>query len=181
MLMKQLFAEYPVEYRSKWVITSRLYVEGLATAEADPHFAAYKYWRDSVFSKPFYRVEGDDNGALSVIRTGPTQFDVTAELESPATIRLRQVYFPNWRLYDATTGVRLVLSASEMDGLISFDLPQGRHKLTLKSEALPVEIIGAAISAVTLLAIALAAMGQRRVEIRVTCPIFRPGKASRLP
>lgn len=180
---ERLFAEYPGEYRSRWIAQSRAY--GLMASDGDlraAHAAAYERWRAAVIDQPSIRVDGaaGDGAVLSLNREGPTRFRIAADLPAAATIRLRRIYFPNWRLFDARSGAAIALRASEDDGLMAFDLPAGTHDVVLKSVPLPAEIIGGWISGVTLVML-LAMLFQRRAFSRVTWPILRPGEASRLP
>lgn len=178
-----LYTEYPTEYRTKWIVASKSYEAALTEARTDSHALAYMRWRSVVLNRPAAWVEGGDGKDVSMTRTGPTAFDLTVDINAPAEVRVRRVYFPSWRLFDARSSAEIELRASEEDGLMAFDLPAGRHHLTLRTVPLREEIVGATISAATLLFMIgiVLVRAYRSGAIRVTCPILRPGEASRLP
>lgn len=167
---KQLFAELPVEYRTKWIADSAVYRQGLNATSENIHVAAYKKWRAAVLAKPEAWVESgaSDVSATEVIRTGPTAFAITTNLKEAAGIGLRRAYFPSWRLLDAGSGEKLELRPRESDGLMAFDAPAGETMLILRTEPLPVEIAGASISAAALIGLLLIMLARvfRRVSVR---------------
>ncbi|MGB5701761.1 MAG: hypothetical protein WBM48_03005, partial [Polyangiales bacterium] len=75
-------------------------------------------------------------------------------LSSAATIRVKKVYYPHWRLTN-DAGDEIETRPDDSTGLLAFELPGGRHELTLDRRMLPVELAGLAVS----LLAALAALG----------------------
>jgi hypothetical protein len=123
-------------------------------------------------------------GEISIRQTGPTRFEIGIVASQAADVQLRRVYFPSWRLFDAASGAEIALRPKKSDGLMTFNVAAGRHSLVLKTAPLPSERLGAAISGAALVALFLTLLFrhlQRGGASRVTWPILRPGKASRLP
>lgn len=144
----RIFAEYPVEYRSKWLVESETYVGAPQVAGLPEHDSAYLYWKRSVLAKPPVEVEDPKSlqDAPEFVQSGPTQFSLTVNLVAPATVKVRRVYFPSWRLRDELSGNAFPVWPSEEHGLIEFKLPAGDHHLLLEIVPLRVEIVGTMIS-----------------------------------
>jgi len=75
-----------------------------------------------------------------------------ATLTGPATATLSRAYYPTW---SATLSGEFANLRAGKNGLIELDVPPGEHKLELSQTHTPLEKIGLAISAVSLISAAL--------------------------
>ena len=163
----RLFAEYPVEYRSKWMVNSIAYVSAPPVPGLPVHDSAYLYWKEQVLAERPVEVESSSSlrGLPKFVQSGPTRFSLQVALVEPATIKVRRLYFPSWRIRDENTGNALALWPSEEDGLIEFELPAGYHSLRLETFPLRAEIVGATISLLAGLGLLTIWIRQRRLII----------------
>jgi len=104
------------------------------------------------------------NESITVSTDGITQMAMTAVIESAASIRMKKVYYPHWRLTNGEGG-EVELRPDPQTGLLLFELPPGRHELTLDRRILPVEAVGMLVSLLTLLGV-LAGLWALRTQKR---------------
>lgn len=89
-----------------------------------------------------------DAGAIDIVQWLPRDIVLQVNLQRPTTLRVRQFYFPNWRV-TLESGETLKLRPSvESNGLLTMDLPAGDYRLDLQLTSLPQESIGAGVSIV---------------------------------
>jgi hypothetical protein len=86
---------------------------------------------------------------MSLNETRETIIRISAVLNSPATIRIKKIYFPHWELKNSL-GEDINIYPDAQTGLSLFDLPPGKHQLTLDRHLLPSEQLGFVISLVSL-------------------------------
>ncbi|MFQ6099789.1 MAG: glycosyltransferase family 39 protein [Anaerolineae bacterium] len=88
--------------------------------------------------------------------------DATVELESPVPFRARYLafYYPGWRV---TVDDNLIpIAPTDSEGLISFDVPAGRHTIRVRFGETPLRLAADALSLVALVAlVALLALSLR--------------------
>jgi len=82
-------------------------------------------------------------------------------VESPVPFRARYLafYFPGWRVW--VDGERVEIAPTDPQGLISFDVPAGRHTVTVRFGETTLRLVADLLSAVALLAL---------VVLAVRCP-----------
>jgi dolichyl-phosphate-mannose-protein mannosyltransferase len=87
------------------------------------------------------------NGSATVALWRPRSIDLNVDLKQPALLRLRQFYFPNWRV---TTSAKqdLVMQPDTDSGLITLQAPAGRYTVSLRLMPLRQEIIGGIASVI---------------------------------
>jgi len=89
-------------------------------------------------------------GSIAVTSWLPRHIELAVDLQQATHLRIRQFYFPNWRL-SSSNGETLPLQPEPATGLLSLQLPAGNYTLDLRLAPLRQEIIGALLSAVGLL------------------------------
>lgn len=155
----------PVEYHTKWVAQSDLYLQDLPSenpfGDSDTQNAIYKTgytigygtWVDAVNQMPDIglAIAPGQGGlaAIDFVKTG--RYKISLTTPKPTTAFIRMTYFPHWVLTDAKTGKAINISPRKTDGLIGFEIPVGKHDLVLSSRWLSSEIIGAITSLLSLL------------------------------
>ncbi|MBL7065377.1 MAG: hypothetical protein ISS49_14385 [Anaerolineae bacterium] len=82
---------------------------------------------------------------------GPVE--ATIELDTPVPFRARYLafYYPGWRV--TVDGDPVPIAPTEPDGLISFDVPAGRHTIRIRFGETPLRLIADAISLLSLAAL----------------------------
>jgi len=154
----------PVEYRPRWLVESPTYLGARAAQELLDIDTAPKAHREGVarWERRVNRLQ--PIAALRALRRDEslriesdevTRYTISALLDLPARIRVKKVYYPHWRLIDQA-GEELETHPDERTGLLSFELPKGRHELTLERRLLPVEIAGIFVSLFALLGVVIA-------------------------
>ena len=70
-------------------------------------------------------------GTVTVARTGPRKFELQVRIPEPATVRVRQLYYPAWRAAD-TAGGEFHVQATDPEGMIAIAVPAGNRKINLE-------------------------------------------------
>jgi hypothetical protein len=179
---------WPIEYRTKWLVESEVY---LPTGNAEDftdinlaykiHQVGFLRWRQFVEPLPpiaSLRVLAPDE-VVTRDEKKPGNTLIFATLKSPATIRVKKFYYPHWRLTD-NTGKDFAVYADIQTGLLLFDLPAGKYELTLDRQLLPSEQIGLLISFISIgisfiWMIAFGRLRSRRMD-KAPAAIHLPGK-----
>ena len=113
------------------------------------------------------RLEAPDHtkvsGQASIVSWQPRRAVFLVETQLPATLLIGQFYYPGWEARELKDLRLLPLSPSVPDGLITLQLPAGKHEILLRLQPQPAERIGSLISAFSCaLAILLAALSVNR-------------------
>jgi hypothetical protein len=87
---------------------------------------------------------------VDVVRLKKSIGEVSMELRtaSPSSVKISQLYFPNW--HGLIDDKQLSLRGSEPEGWISFDLPAGSHEIALKFQQGTPEVFGLITTLVSL-------------------------------
>ncbi len=164
----------PIEYRTKWLSESSIYLDGNNAADLlDINFASqiHKAGKQNLqlFVEKLPPLESlralkpEEFATLEKIKA--TSFSISARLESAATIRLKKFYYPHWQLMSKASNEAIDVYADAQTGLLLFELPAGKHDLILNRRLLVQEKAGlglSLISMVTSLAM-IRILGHRRV------------------
>ncbi len=88
-----------------------------------------------------------------IIRADYGPVDATVVLESPDPFRAHYLafYYPGWRV--TVDGAPVPIAPTEPDGLISFDVPAGRHTVRVRFGETPLRLAADAISCISLAAL----------------------------
>jgi hypothetical protein len=88
-----------------------------------------------------------------VVRAEYGPVDATVELESPSpfTARYLAFYYPGWRV--TVDGVPVPVAPTDPDGLISFDVPAGRHTVSVRFTETPLRLTADILSILSLVAL----------------------------
>jgi len=88
-----------------------------------------------------------------VLRADYGPVDATVVLETPAPFRARYLafYYPGWRV--TVDGEPAPVAPTDPDGLISFDVPAGRHTIRVRFGETPLRLFADALSLLSLLAL----------------------------
>jgi hypothetical protein len=84
---------------------------------------------------------------------GPNRARVVVESPEPFQARYLSFYFPGWRA--RVDGERTAITPSEPQGLITFDVPAGRHTIQIRFGETPLRLVADGVSALALLALVL--------------------------
>ena len=107
------------------------------------------------------RVRGHELGpCASVLSFGGRVLCLGEAVHGP----LKKVYYQHWRLTNGE-GEEVELRPDAQTGLLLFEVPPGRHELTLDRRILPVETLGMLLSLLTLFGV-LAGLGALRTQKR---------------
>jgi hypothetical protein len=107
------------------------------------------------------------NGQVEATLWRPRRIELSADLQRPTLVRVRQYFFPNWvavivPVDDSGEDAAMVTVQPDTDtGLLTVEMPAGRHRLVLHLEPLPQEWSGGLISIGGLLAWGVAFWWQR--------------------
>jgi hypothetical protein len=82
---------------------------------------------------------------------GPNRARVVVETPDPFQARYLAFYFPGWRV--RVDGQPVEVTATDPEGLITFDLPAGQHTIVVRFSSTPVRTAFAAISLLSLAAL----------------------------
>jgi len=82
---------------------------------------------------------------------GPNEAQVVVETPAPFRARYLAFYFPGWRVWIDEEAVGT--TASDPAGLITFDVPAGRHTIIIRFGSTPVRTVFTAISLLSLVAL----------------------------
>lgn len=154
----------PVEYRARWLVESPVYLgskaaEDLHRIEVAPtaHERGVRRWEKHIKRLPSIAAQRNLERGESVRISSDevTRSTISAVLDSEATIRVKKIYYPHWRLTDLA-GDEVETHPDERTGLLVLRLPAGRHELTLDRRILPVERLGLLVSLFTALGIIVA-------------------------
>jgi hypothetical protein len=144
----------PVEYRTRWLVESPLYLGSRTAADLknidvapEVHRSGIGRWEKYVKPLPSIAAQRDlqPGESVSIKSDSVTRATISVAIDSAATIRLKKVYYPHWRLTD-TAGGEVEAHPEEQTGLLIFELPPGRHQLTLDRRILPAEHAGILVS-----------------------------------
>lgn len=83
------------------------------------------------------------------------------QTHEPATVKIRQFYYPSWRAQSAMTGFTYSLGYDKKDGLIRLDFPGGTDTIVLTHKTTTQEKIGWGVSLLSLLILPGAATAAR--------------------
>ena len=150
----------PIEYRSKWLVESTIYlsnedIKNLSDIKLAPkiHSDGIERWKSFVKTLPTIEslrvLKSDEN--IHFYDEKILNSSIVATLKSPASIRVSKVYYPHWILIN-NSGKEFDIYPDKKTGLILFDLPSGEYTLTLKRQVLLSEWIGFIISLVSIIA-----------------------------
>jgi hypothetical protein len=165
----------PTEYRPKWLVESAIYLPAENIDDLTDinlanliHKTGISRWKS--FVEPLPPIASlrvlELNEAIRIDEKKIVTASISANLKSPATIRIRRVYYPHWRLID-NSGEEFDIYADTQTGLLLFDLPPGEHELTLVRRLLPSEQVGFIVSLVSIIVslVWITAFGRRRVKL----------------
>ncbi|HIE39772.1 MAG TPA: hypothetical protein EYP77_12050 [Anaerolineae bacterium] len=95
----------------------------------------------------------------------------SVELDTPTPFRARYLafYYPGWRVW--VDGEPVEVAPADPEGLITFDVPVGRHTVTVRFTETPLRLAADIFSLASLLALIAALLLLRR---RVTQPLSHP-------
>jgi hypothetical protein len=153
----ELTESLTIEYRPKWLVESAVYlpsgnVAALKDREVAPrlHDRGMDRWQDYI--KPLPSIASlrdlESGESVSIHSDDITRATISTVLESPATLRVKKLYYPHWRLTDGDeTAVNV--RADAQTGLLLVDLPPGRHTFILDRRILPIERVGMFVSLLT--------------------------------
>ncbi|NLF02124.1 MAG: YfhO family protein, partial [Anaerolineales bacterium] len=96
------------------------------------------------------------DGQVRVLHAEYTPLRATVELESPAgaTIHYLALYYPGWQV--RVDGEPVPIAPSQPDGLLTFNVPAGRHTLHIRFVETPGRIVADGVSLFSVLALGLA-------------------------
>lgn len=98
-------------------------------------------------AKPRY-LEG--SGMILMSENGSDWGKYSFDSAVPSTIEIPKIYFPYWRVYENETNKQIPLRVSQPLGLISFNVPAGVYRVTVKFGDTPVRLVANVISLVSL-------------------------------
>lgn len=106
------------------------------------------------------------SGTAVARRTGPRELELQVETAAPATVVVRQLYYPSWKAVSMPEDVALPLRASSPEGLVAFDVLPGGHRIKLELETTRSETIGACLSLAALILVGgLSLFPERRATV----------------
>lgn len=138
----------PNEYRLKSNLESDIYKNEFL-GKGDPYrdFAAYVATLPEISSsRDLAELE-----SISIKKIEPSAFIVSSQLQRPATVVIRQSFFPTWQLTNTSTGTEVSLRPSPRAGLIEADLKPGQNRYRLSLTVLPVQQLGSTVGLVGLI------------------------------
>lgn len=173
----------PIEYRPKWMIESTAYFpDGYMNRLTDLsdtrslHRDGFERWKNTVRSLPLIkssRVLMDDE--VLALHNSHKYTAINSQLSDAATITIKMLYFPHWRLLDSS-GVSIELNPDQKTGLIQFKLHAGVNHLTLVRKLLPSELIGLYISLFFIVSSIVAIAIMRRRESKFATRLLLKSK-----
>jgi len=102
-----------------------------------------------VLEKPNFRAdqkieieEGDARIITQEIR--PTEYNSVIESPTTSKVKVNSIYFPGWQV--DVDGTRQTIDYRNKYGLITFELPKGRHEVIIKYGKTPVHLISEIVS-----------------------------------
>lgn len=97
-----------------------------------------------------------------ILRAEYGPLHATIELESPQPFRARYLalYYPGWQVQ--VDGEAVPVAPSSLEGLLTFDIPAGRHILTVRFAETPLRLLADAVSLLSLAALLLTLLPTRR-------------------
>ncbi|MDO8673779.1 MAG: 6-pyruvoyl-tetrahydropterin synthase-related protein [Dehalococcoidia bacterium] len=114
------------------------------------------------FTSPLYgaieskKTEGIAAIAIDSFRpTGANAFAASVEAPNPSHLRLHSFYFPGWQA--RVDGKEVATYPSTDPGIVTFDIPEGRHEVSLSFGDTGVRALSRILSLLALLALALVA------------------------
>jgi hypothetical protein len=84
---------------------------------------------------------------------GPNQAQVAVQSPEPFRARYLSFYFPGWRVW--IDGERVEIFPSEPEGLITFEVPEGRHRIQIDFGETRLRLVADIISLLSLVALAV--------------------------
>jgi len=99
---------------------------------------------------------------------GPDRAQVLVESAQPFRARYLSFYFPGWRVW--VDGKRVEATPSEPEGLITFEVPAGRHTVRVRFGETPLRRIADAFSAASLLTLIVAVLVSSRAFPHLASP-----------
>jgi hypothetical protein len=100
----------------------------------------------------------DGMGTIKTLRHGGASDELLVDADGPVTAQFYTYDYPGWRV---TIDGRTVPHRHEPPyGLITVDVPDGEHRVTLRMGSTPPRIVGGVISLVAALAIGLGLFGE---------------------
>ncbi|MGB0922532.1 MAG: hypothetical protein ACPG1C_14575 [Alphaproteobacteria bacterium] len=156
----------PPEYRTKWALDGSVQSRAVPNGFTNPqdYDRAFMTWLD--YANALEEIGAERplaaGESVAIQRTGPVQFEITATLVAPATVRIKQNWWPHWQLVDQSTGAVVETYAEAAAGFVAFDLPAGVYNLQLHEKSLRQEIWGWAVSGFGLVLLLLGYLFKRR-------------------
>ena len=95
---------------------------------------------------------------------GPNRARLVVETPAPFRARYLAFYFPGWRV--TIDGEPVPIAPTEPDGLISFDVPAGRHTIAIRFGETSLRLVADAISFFSLLTFAIIVVRSPRSKAR---------------
>ncbi len=110
---------------------------------------------DSIGSRPrrFDEAALPEGAEVLEADYGPNRARVVVESPEPFQARYLSFYFPGWRA--RVDGERTTITPSDPQGLITFDVPAGRHTIQIRFGETPLRLVADGVSALALLALVL--------------------------
>jgi hypothetical protein len=101
----------------------------------------------------------DGTGTIKTLRHGGASDEVLVNADGPVTVQFYTYYYPGWRV---TIDGRMVSHRHEPPyGLITVDVPDGEHHVSLRMGSTPPRVVGGLISLVAALAIVVGLFWRR--------------------
>ena len=110
-------------------------------------------------------------GSLVEADYGPNQARLVVEAPAPFRARYQAFYFPGWRV--TVDGEPVSVAPTDPEGLISFDVPAGRHTIEVRFGETPLRLAADAVSLFSLAAILAFALRYRQHTPRAAYPVSR--------
>ncbi len=106
-------------------------------------------------SYPDKRIEIIDGTAtVTDVSVGHSVHTFTVESSGSARIVDRTQYFPGWRVYNGTAKVPVEFQDQNWRGLITFELPPGKHRIRVAWEASKVRRVAESVTVLALIGVA---------------------------
>jgi hypothetical protein len=108
------------------------------------HADGLRAWQAFVNRRPLVellRPQSEDED-LAFEHNAITYMTLSADLKTPAMVRIQKIYYPHWNITDNHTSESVMIRPDPETGLVIFDLPAGKHHLMIGRQLLWQEKIG---------------------------------------
>jgi hypothetical protein len=102
-------------------------------------------------------------GRVMPVRQSATEYELRAEIADEARLRINTFYFPGWTLY--VNGAERPIDATNLQGLMEFQLERGVHRVQLVFGDTPVRLWATRLSLLALLLLVLSPWLSKWAEI----------------